>query len=117
MIYLRGQQLIQHVHSGRKQHALIGLTRFPAEHFGQKRLADPRIPDQNQIRALAQERQIEQPQDAVLGLHATLMVMKVERVDAGLRLQARGLKAAFNRAALLRFQLDVGQPFERGGQA
>lgn len=36
MIDLRGQQMIQHVHGGGEQDALIRLTRFPSEDAARK---------------------------------------------------------------------------------
>ena len=41
-------------------------------------------------------------------------MVEVEGVDAGLRLQARALEAAFDGAAVAGFQFHVGEPFQRG---
>ena len=78
------QQLIQHVHRGREQNALVGLAGFPSEDFGQEGLADAWVADQHDIGALAQEGEIEQAQNAILGLYAALVVVKVEGINAGL---------------------------------
>jgi hypothetical protein len=45
------------------------------------------------------------------------VVVKVEGVDAGLRLQTRALEAALDGAALPLFQFQVGEPFDGRGNA
>ena len=114
MIDLRSQQMIQHVHGGGEQNALIGLAGFPSEDAGEECFPHAGIADQHEVGALSQEGEIEQTQDAILGLHAALVMMKVERVDARLRLQARTLEAALDGAALSRFQFQVGKQFDGG---
>jgi hypothetical protein len=59
VIDLRGQQLIQHIHRCREQHALIRLAGLPADDFSQKCFADSGITDQHDVSALLQEREIE----------------------------------------------------------
>ena len=44
-------------------------------------------------------------------------MVEVKGVDAGLRLQARAFEAAFDGAAVARFQFHVGEPFQSGGRA
>ena len=48
---------------------------------------------------------------------AALVMVEVESVDAGLRLQARALEAAFDGAAVARFQFHIGEQFESGRDA
>jgi len=64
-----------------------------------------------------QKLQVEQPQDAVLVLRPGLVMVKVEGVNAGLRLQARAFEAAFNGAVVAGLQFHIGKPFQRGGHA
>ena len=66
---------------------------------------------------LCEKLQIEQAQDAVLVLRAGLVMVEVEGVDAGLRLQARAFEAAFDGAAVAGLQFHIGEPFQRGGDA
>jgi hypothetical protein len=117
MIDLRSQQMIQHVHGGGEDDALIGLACLPSEDAGEEGLAHTRIADQHQVGALFQEGKVEQTEDAILRLHAALVVVEVEGVDAGLRLQTRAPEAALDGAAVTRFQLHVGKQFEGGRDA
>ena len=54
--------------------------------LARKVLPTPGLPISTMIGALPKEREIEQAQDAVLGLHTALVMVEVKRVDAGLRL-------------------------------
>ena len=112
LIDLGSEQVIEHVHGGGERHALIRLTGLPSEDAGEESLAHAGIADQHEIGALFQEGEIEQTQYASLGLHAALVVMEVKSVDAGLRLKARALEAAFDGAAVAHFQFHVGEQFE-----
>ena len=60
MIHLGSGELIEHVHGGCEQDTLIGLTRFPAKDLREKRLAHSRVANENKIRTLADEGEIEQ---------------------------------------------------------
>ena len=55
VIDLRGEQMIEHVHGGGEQDALIGLAGAPADDFGQEGLADARIADEDEVGALVRE--------------------------------------------------------------
>ena len=66
MIDLRSQQVIEHVHGGGEQHALIGLAGAPADDLGQEGFAHAGIADEHDAGALVEEVEIEQAQDAVL---------------------------------------------------
>ena len=112
MIDLRSQQMIQHVHGCGEQNALIGLAGFPSEDAGQEGFPHAGIADQYEVGTLAKEAEIEQTQDAILGLHTALVMVEVERVDTGLRLQVRTLEAAFDGTALARFQFQIGQQLD-----
>jgi hypothetical protein len=46
-----------------------------------------RIANEHEIGPLLQEHQIEQAQDAILGLRPALVMVEVEGIDGGLRLQ------------------------------
>ena len=59
----------------------------------------------------------EQAQDAVFGLRAAFVVVKMECVDAGLQLKTRALEAALDGTAVARFQLQIGEQFESGRDA
>lgn len=92
------------------------MASAPAHDLGKERFSCAGIANEHQIRTSRQEREVEQPQDAVFVLLAGLMVLKVEGVDTGLGLPARVLKAAFDGAFLARFQFQIGEPFQcRGG--
>ena len=109
--------MIQHVHGGSEDYALIRLAGLPSKDAGEEGLAHAGVADQHQVGALSQEGKVEQTQDAVLGLHAAFVVVKVEGVDAGLRLQTRALEAALDGTAVARFQLHIGEQFESGRDA
>jgi len=59
VINLRCEQVIQHVHGGCEQDALIGLADAPANDFRQEGLAHPRIPNEHKVGALVQKLQVE----------------------------------------------------------
>src|SRR5438477_6572025 len=98
--------------------AVVNRTRwlawqaFHPKTLARKVLPDARVADQHDVGALSQEGEIEQAQNAILGLYAAFVVVKVEGVDAGLRLQTRALEAALDGAALPRFQFQVGEPLD-----
>ena len=114
MIDLGSEQVIEHIHGGGEEHALIGLTSAPSDEFRQKGLAHARISDQHEIGSFGEERQIEQAQDARLSLLAALVVMEVKGVDAGLRLQTGAFEAAVDGALFASFQFQVGEPLQGG---
>jgi hypothetical protein len=89
VIDLGSEQVIEPIHGGGEQHALIGRASAPSDKFCQKSLAHTWIADQYKIGAFVEERQIEQTQDARLGLLAALVMEEVKGIDAGLRLQTR----------------------------
>jgi len=60
--------MIQHVHRGGEQNALIRLAGFPSEDAGEECFSDAGIADQHEIGALSQEGEIEQPEDAAAGV-------------------------------------------------
>ena len=88
MVHLRSRELIQHVHGGGEEHALIGLAGPPADDFCQECFSHARIADKNRARAFGQKLQIQQAQDTVLQLHAALVMLEVEAINRVLRLQA-----------------------------
>ena len=66
MIDLRRQQMIEHVHCGGEQHALIRLAGLPGDDLGQKGLAYAWIADEDGAGSLLEEVKVQQPQDAGL---------------------------------------------------
>ncbi len=113
VIHLRRQQVIEHIHSGGEQHALIRLTGFPAEDLGQEGLAHPGIADENGAGSFLEEVQIEQPQDASFLFHAALVMSEVEAVDGVLRLQTGEAEAALDRAHVASLQFQISERFKR----
>jgi hypothetical protein len=62
--------MIEHIHGGSEQDAVITLAGTPADDFGQHGLAHTGIANEDEIRALEQEVQIQQlenPQSGLLG--------------------------------------------------
>ena len=59
MIDLRCVEVVQHVHGGGEQNALVGLARTPANDFSQEGLPDAGIADEHDAGALVDELQIE----------------------------------------------------------
>ena len=55
MIHLRRQQVIEHVHGGGEQHALIGLTGAPTDDFRQEGFAGARIADDDDASAFGRK--------------------------------------------------------------
>ena len=117
VIDLKGRQVIEHVHGSGEDDALIGLAGLPSEDAGEEGLAHAGITDQHQVGALLQESKVEQTKDAVLSLQAAFVMVEVESVDAGLRLQTRTLEAALDGAALPLFQFLVSEPLDGSGNA
>jgi hypothetical protein len=58
MVHLRSGELIQHIHGGGEEHALIGLAGTPTDDFCQERFSHTRIADENRTRAFGQKLQI-----------------------------------------------------------
>ena len=117
MIHLRSQQMIQHVHSRGEQDSLICLTCFPCQDASEECLSHAGIADQYDIGTQRQEGKIQQTKNAVLRLHAALVVVEVESVNARLRLQARALEATLDGAPPARLQFHVCEPFDGGRNA
>ena len=68
--------------------------------------------DQHEIGAFVEERQIEQTQDARLGLLAALVMEEVKGIDAGLRLQTRAFEAAVDSTLSASLQFHIGEPLQ-----
>ena len=69
VIDLGSQQVVQHVHGGGEEGPHIGLAGSPAEDLGKVCFARPGIADQDNVGAVLQEVEIEQPEDAAFALH------------------------------------------------
>jgi hypothetical protein len=76
--------VIEHVHGGGKQDALIRLAGAPAHDLAQESLANARISDEDQVGGVGDKGQVEQAQYAIFVLRATLVMREVKRVDTGL---------------------------------
>ena len=92
MIDLRSEQVIEHVHGGGEQHALIGLAGAPADDFGEEGFAHAGIADKTHAGTFGEELQIEQSQNARLELHAALVMFEVKAVDGVLRCRRESRK-------------------------
>ena len=112
MIDLRSEQLVQHIHSGGEQNALIGLTGAPANDFRQEGFSCAGIPNQDDTGSFGEKLKIQQAQDARLELHAALMVFEVEAVNGVSRMQPRQAEAAFDGTVVTRLQFKVCQAFQ-----
>ena len=86
MIDLGSEQVIEHVHRGGEQDALIDLAGAPGDQFRQERFADAGISDEHDVGSFGEEGEIEQAQEPGFGLQAALVVMEVKGVDTGLGL-------------------------------
>ena len=106
--------MIEHVHGGREQDALIGLAGAPGDYLRQKCFADTGIADEDDIGSFAEEGEIEQAQESGFGLQAALVVLEVKSVDAGLGLQARAPEAPLDSPLGACFDFHVGEPFQCG---
>jgi len=58
--------------------------------------------------------EVEKTQNARLVLQPALVMVKVEAVDTGLRLQARIFETALHGTAMACFQLHIDEPLQRG---
>src|SRR5260370_41100513 len=96
MIDLRSQEMVEHVHGGSEQHALVRLTGAPSDDLGQGRFAHAGIANETHAGAVAQEVEIEQAKDASLELESGLGMVEVEAVDGTLAVQATRLEATFD---------------------
>jgi hypothetical protein len=74
--------VIEHVHSGGEQNALIGLAGAPGDQFRQECFADAGISDEHDVGSFGKEREIEQAQEPGFGLQAAFVVLEVKGVDA-----------------------------------
>ncbi len=109
--------MVQHVHGGGEKGPDIRLAGSPAENLGKVSFARPRISDQDNVGAVFQEVEIEEPENAALALHPGLVVLEVKGVDAGLRMEARGVEATLHGAAVAGLQFEIGQAFEGCSEA
>jgi hypothetical protein len=110
----RSEQVIEHVHSGGEQDALIGLAGAPGDQFRQECFANTWISDKHDVGSFGEEGEIEQAQEPGFGLQAAFVVMEVKGVDTGLGLEARESETPFNGALRASFDFHVGEPFQSG---
>ena len=115
MIDLRGIQVIEHVHGGGKQDALMRLTGSPSDSFRQKGFPHARIAHDHDVGPVLEKIEIEESQDAVFGFHAALVMLELEAVDGVARMQSGQAKTAFDGAAVAGIEFPVGERFQRRG--
>jgi len=106
------QEMVEHVHGGGEQHALVGLTGAPGDDLGQVGFAHAGIANETHAGAVAQEVEIEQAKDASLELESGLVMVKVEGVDGRLALQAREFEAAFDGMLVTGFEFAIEECFQ-----
>jgi hypothetical protein len=94
--------VIEHVHGGGEEHALISLAGTPADDFRQHGFADTRIADKNGAGSFVQKLQIEQPQDAGFRFQARLVMFEVEAVYGVLGIQPGEAEPALDGTAVAR---------------
>ena len=109
--------MVEHVHGGSEEHALVGLTGAPGDDLGQVGFAYAGVTDETHAGAITQEVEIEQTKDAGLELEARLVMVKVEAVDGRLALQAREFEAAFDGTLVTSFELAIEECFQGLGEA
>lgn len=114
MIDLGSEQVIEHVHGGGEQHALISLAGAPCHELGQECFAHARISDEHDVGSFGEKGEIEQAQEAWFGLQAALVMVEMKSVDARLGLQARGSETPLNGTLGARFDFHVEEPFQGG---
>jgi hypothetical protein len=94
--------------------AVVNSTRWlaagaPGNDFRQEGFPHAGIADDDGAGSFGQEVQIQQAEDAVLQLHAALVVLEVEAVDGVLGVQPREAKTALDGTAVARLQFQVRQ--------
>ena len=111
VIDLGGEQVIEHVHGGGEQDALIGLAGAPADDLGQEGFADARISDEDDSGAVGEKGEIEQAQDAIFVLQAALVMMEVEASMEGWACKrARRKRRSMARVARFQFKVEQSLP-------
>lgn len=90
--------MIEHIHGGREQHTLIGLTCAPGKDLGEEGFADARITDDDDARAVSDEVEIHKTKDAVLHLQAAFVMIELETVNGMADAQMSEAKPSFNGA-------------------
>jgi len=95
----------------------LGLAGAPAEDLGQEGFAHPGIADDHDAGALLQKVEVEQVEDAVLGLQARFVMGEVKLVEGGSGGKPGELEATLDSTAVAGFQLQVGQALQSGGKA
>lgn len=109
--------MVEHIHGGREQHALVGLTGAPGDDLGQVGFAYAGIADETHAGAVMQEVEIEQTKDAGLELEARLVMVKGEGIDRRHAVQAGKLEAAFDGTLVTGLELAIDERFQGLGKA
>ena len=98
--------MVEHVHGGGEQHALIGLAGAPADDLGEEGFAHAGIADKDRW-FLWRETPDRAAAECGFQIEAALVVFEVKAVDGVLRVQAREAEPPFNRTAVAAFEFEV----------
>ena len=109
--------MVEHVHGGGKEHALVGLAGTRSDDFRQEGFADARIADDDDVGAFLKKLQIHQAQDAVFHLRAAFVIVELETIDRASSVQTRETEAALDGTAVADFKFAVGKRFQRGSES
>ena len=109
--------MIEHVHGGCEQYALIGLAGTPRQDLREERFANTGIANDDDAGAVADEVEIHQTKEAVLHLQTALVVIELETVDGMTDAQMREAKAPLNGTGVAGFEFAVDERFQRGREA
>ena len=109
--------MVEHIHGGSEQHALVGLTGTPGDDLGQVGFAYAGIANETHAGSVMQEVEIEQAKDAGLELEARLVMVKGEAIDRRHAVQTGKLEAAFDGTLVTGLELAIDERFQGLGKA
>src|SRR5262249_32810162 len=115
VIDLRSEEMIEHIHGGGEQHALIRLTSAACEDLGEECFSDARVADDNDAGAIADELQIQKAKKAVLHLQTALVMIELEAVDRVTNSKMGQSEAPLNASCIPGFQFTIDERFQGGG--
>lgn|SRR2546422_5544454 len=107
--------MIEHVHGGREQHALIGLTGTPGQDLSEEGFSNAGITNDHDAGAVADELEIHEAEDAVLHLQTALVMIELEAVDGVADTEMREAKPPFDGAGITGFQFTIDERFQGRG--
>src|SRR5262245_3944370 len=106
--------MIQHVHGGGEQDALIVLTGAPGQDLSQKSFSNAGITNDDDAGAIAEELEIHKTKDAILHLQTALVMIELEAIDGVADAKMSKTEPAFNGARIPGFQLTVNERLQSG---